>query len=118
MTLGAEDVEPARRVHLLALLGARGPVLGEALVDAPLLPLRRLLELLADLLSGGDVLRPLLLVAALGAAERLLVRTLLLLVLALGLDVGVLGAAVRLAELRGLAVRTGATLHEEPDLHH
>jgi hypothetical protein len=76
VTLGAEDVEPARGVDLLALLRARLLVVGQDLVEARLVLLRRLLELLADLLDRRDVLGALLLVPPLRGAERLLVGTL------------------------------------------
>ena len=59
VALGAEDVEAAGRDHLLALAGARLLVLLEDVLVARLVLLRRLLELLADLLDRGDVLGPL-----------------------------------------------------------
>src|SRR6185436_21003567 len=99
-----EDVEAAGGDHLVALLGARLLVALEDLLVARLVLLRRLLQLLADLLDRGDVLRALVLVATLGGAERLLERRALLLVEPLGLDVVVLGLAVLGAERVEVAV--------------
>src|SRR5256884_3160233 len=71
--LGAEDVEAAGGDHQLVLLGAGLLVLLEDLLVARFVLLRRLLELLADLLDRGDVLGAVRLVAPLGGAQRLLV---------------------------------------------
>src|SRR5205814_1855202 len=54
--LGAEDVEAAGSDHQPPLLGADLPVLLEDVLVARLVLLRHLLELLTDLLDGGDVL--------------------------------------------------------------
>src|SRR5437667_153648 len=114
--LGAEDVEAARGHDLLVLGGEDLPVLLEDLPVARLVLLRRLLELLADLLDPLDVLPPALLVVLLGGAQRVLVRPPLLLVQPLGLDVGILGGAVACAEVRQVAVPAGAALPEQREL--
>src|SRR5262249_19110532 len=106
--------------HLLVLLGAGLAVFLEDVAVTRLVLLRCLLELLADLLDRGDVLRALLLVTTLGRAERLLEGPALLLVEPLGLDVLVLGLAVLRSQALELAV-AGAVrpaLHEEGQLHH
>src|SRR5581483_8052489 len=114
--LRTEDVEPARRDDLLALGRAHLAVALENLLVAGLVLLRRLLELLADLLDLVDVHPAALLVAPLGRAERLLVRTALLLVEPLGLDVRLLGGAVLGADVGEVAVSADAGLHEEGEL--
>src|SRR5262245_17292620 len=109
--LGAEDVEPPCRDHQLAFGGAGLAVPLEDLPVAHVVLLRRLLQLLADLLDGGHVLGPVRLVAPFRRAHRLLVRRARLLVQPLRLDVAVLRRAVGGAALRELDVHGRAALH-------
>src|SRR5262249_7736438 len=121
VSLGPEDVEAARRDHLLPFLGAGLPVLLEDLLVTRVVLLRGLLELLADLLDRRDVGRAVLLVAPRGGGERLLVGAAFLRVLPLALDVVVLGAAVLRAQRVDLAVAGAVSrpaLHEQCQLHH
>src|SRR5581483_4715325 len=113
VALGTDDVEPAGRDHLLALGRADAAVLLDELLEPRLVLLRRLLQLLADLLDLLDVAPPRLLVAPLGRAQPLLVGLPRLLVAPLGLRVRRLGGPVRRAPLAELAVDGPGPVDEE-----
>src|SRR5579884_2867817 len=98
VALGTDDVEPAGRDHLLALGRADAAVLLDELLEPRLVLLRRLLQLLADLLDLLDVAPPRLLVAPLGLRERRL------------------GGPVRRAPLAELAVDGPGPVDEEREL--
>src|SRR5947208_537715 len=114
--LGAEDVEAAGFHHLLALGRADLAVLVEDLLVPRLVLLRRLLELLADLLDALHILPAVVLVPALRRAQRLLVRPAFFLVQPLRLDVQVLGGPVAPAVLGEISVAADAALHEQREL--
>jgi len=85
--LGADDEQPARLDHLVALLHATALVLPEDLLVAPANLRRRSFHLLADLLDHLGVLTPFGLVARARRRYRFLVRLALLGVIFLGLPV-------------------------------
>src|SRR5262249_37658018 len=116
VALGPEDVQAAHGHHLLALPGAQLLEARQALAEAVLVLLGRLLELLADLLDRGDVLDSRVLVAPLGAALPLLEGSALGLVLALDLDVRLLCLFVGLAPRGELPVARRRTLHQHGEL--
>src|SRR5262249_41051263 len=137
--LGADDVQPPGVRDPFALVGTRRLLMGEQVLVACLVLLRRLLELLPDLVDGPDVVGAGVFVALLGAAGRLLaaapdvVRAGLsvgfpaaagrLLVgpalpppLLFGLRIGRLRLDVLRPPLRRLTVSGGGTLHQQRQL--
>src|SRR6185503_2336270 len=93
---GSDDVETARLDHLLALARARLLILREDHLEAALVLLRSLLELLPQVLDHAHVVGALRLVALLGRTELLLVGPEDLVVTALGVVIRRLAARVGL----------------------